>query len=68
LFVNRETAIILRAEDEIDTELFNLLRELWTEAERSVVKWDLSLKVVNAALASEEKVGVAPIPDGSVPF
>jgi hypothetical protein len=68
LFAGDKIAISIDAEDGTDTDMFNLLHELWTQAERSVVKWDQSLDVVNKALDSEQVVGLATVPDDDVPF
>ncbi|MBT4866858.1 MAG: hypothetical protein HON53_17275 [Planctomycetaceae bacterium] len=68
LYVGNEIAMALRVEEGGDTEQFDLLYELWKNAERSVVKWDQSLNVVNKALDSEEMVGAAPDTDDDIGF
>lgn len=70
LIVNGNDIIRLEATDnDTESDTFELIRDLYVEAHRSVVGWDKALDQIEKELNSDKRVGLpATVPDDHVPF
>jgi hypothetical protein len=68
LIVNNEEIATIRAEDGQNSNTFTLLRMLWLEAYRTLTGWDRALAEIEAALTSEDPVGLRPAETRPTPY